>query len=387
MLSRLSAMLPEAASVSVRERLRAACGALVGILGTGVVSQLAVADGSALPVLIAPMGASAVLLFAVPASPLAQPWSILGGNLVAALVGVSAALLVANPLLAASLAIAVAIPAMMTLRCLHPPSGAVALTAVLGGAAIRDLGYGFVVWPVLANSLLLLAVALAFNNATGRRYPHRASSASARPAPSRAPAATVGVSDDDLDAVLRDEDQVFDIARSDLKRILRKAQFHWYARQSGGLCAGDVMIRDVVAVAPDASLREAFELLRAHGIKALPVTDDGARVLGIVTQTDLLDKAAWGRGGPRLASRHRVRLTLSRGRAPYGAVEDIMTSPVETVSPETSVAAVALFMSEGGLHHLPVVADDGKLVGIVAQSDIVAALLQSAAGRPQDAAP
>ncbi|MET0257283.1 MAG: CBS domain-containing protein, partial [Methylobacterium sp.] len=256
-----------------------------------------------------------------------------------------------------------------------------------GGAAIRDLGYGFVVWPVLANSLLLLAVALAFNNATGRRYPHRASSFAARQAPSRAPMATVGVSDDDLDAVLRDEDQVFDIARGDLKRILRKAQFHWYARQSGGLRAGDVMIRDVVAVAPDASLREAFELLRAHGIKALPVTDDGARVLGIVTQTDLLDKAAWGRGGPRLASRHRVRLTLSRGRAPYGAVEDIMTSPVETVSPETPIAAVALFMSEGGLHHLPVVADDGKLAGIVAQSDIVAALLQSAAGRPQDVAP
>src|SRR5450830_1606221 len=88
-------------------------------------------DEAATVWLIAPMGASAVLLFAVPASPLAQPWSIIGGNLVSALVGVSYAKLVAEPALAAALAIALAIACMFALRCIHPPSGAVALTAVL----------------------------------------------------------------------------------------------------------------------------------------------------------------------------------------------------------------------------------------------------------------
>ncbi|VEA74072.1 HPP family [Serratia rubidaea] len=82
---------------------------------------------------VAPMGASAVLLFAVPASPLAQPWSIVGGNLVAALIGVSCGKLIGDPGLACGVAACLAIGVMFKLRCLHPPSGAVALTAILGG--------------------------------------------------------------------------------------------------------------------------------------------------------------------------------------------------------------------------------------------------------------
>jgi len=175
MLSMLRRMLPDTQLVSKTERLRASSGALLGILIIGLVAGLAVGLDPALPALIAPMGASAVLLFAVPASPLAQPWSILGGNTVAAITGVSVSLLVADPFVAAALAIGIAIGLMMTLRCLHPPSGAIALTAVLGGPSIHDLGYTFVIWPVLGNSLALLAVALLYNNVTGRRYPHRAS--------------------------------------------------------------------------------------------------------------------------------------------------------------------------------------------------------------------
>ena len=97
----------------------------------------------------------------------------MGGNLIAAGVGVSAALAIRDPFLAAAAAVGVAIALMMTFRCVHPPSGAVALTAVLGGSAVRDLGYHFVVWPVGANSVLLLGVALFFNNVLGRTYPHQ----------------------------------------------------------------------------------------------------------------------------------------------------------------------------------------------------------------------
>lgn len=64
---------------------------------------------------------------------------------------------------------------MMALRCLHPPSGAVALTAVLGGPAVHDLGYGFLLWPVAGNSLILLALALLYNNMTGRPIRTRSS--------------------------------------------------------------------------------------------------------------------------------------------------------------------------------------------------------------------
>src|SRR5450830_503328 len=145
----LRSFVPQRSAVDRFERMRASVGALFGILLTGLLSLSILPHETATVWLIAPMGASAVLLFAVPASPLAQPWSIIGGNLVSALVGVSCAKLVAEPALAAALAIALAIACMFALRCIHPPSGAVALTAVLGGPAVHAMGYGFVMAPVL----------------------------------------------------------------------------------------------------------------------------------------------------------------------------------------------------------------------------------------------
>ena len=139
---------PQPISVNFQERLRACVGAFFGILVTSVVTYYFIGGSSAFPFLMAPIGASAVLLFAVPASPLAQPWSIIGGNLIAAAVGVTCALFIDHIALAAALALSVSIALMFALRCIHPPSGAVALSAVLGGPAISALGYGFVVFPV-----------------------------------------------------------------------------------------------------------------------------------------------------------------------------------------------------------------------------------------------
>ena len=128
-----------ARGASARENY-GALGALIGLFCTEWVGRHAL--GGANPWFIAPMGASAVLLFAAPASPLAQPWSIMAGNLVSALIGVTCAHAIPDPGLAAAAAGSLAIAAMFTLRCLHPPSGAVALTAVLGGPAVASLGYG-----------------------------------------------------------------------------------------------------------------------------------------------------------------------------------------------------------------------------------------------------
>ncbi|WP_019905096.1 HPP family protein [Methylobacterium sp. 77] len=381
MHSFLRRLIPDASPLSHRERIRSAMGALIGILATGLLSRAAIGSDSALPAMIAPMGASAVLLFAVPASPLAQPWSIVGGNLVAALVGVTVAALVPNPFLAASLAISCAIALMMALRCLHPPSGAVALTAVLGGHEIHELGYAFVLWPVGANSLLLLAVALLFNNLTGRSYPHVTV-----PTPvdhgtkDPAPSARAGITAADLDAVLGEYDQILDVRRGDLQAIILQAQIHAYRRRTGQATCADIMSRDVIAVAPGDSLKTVLDLLRRRRVKALPVTDESARVLGIVTQTDILHKTVWEMRGPRLGLGRRVGLTLTRGRAPHGSVEDIMTAPVRTARAETPIADIVLWMSDSGLHHLPVVGPDGRLVGIVSQTDLVAELLAEMSG-------
>ncbi len=372
----LRLIVPEAASVSYKERFRAGAGAWIGILLTSLIGYVAVGAGLELPALIAPMGASAVLLFAVPSSPLAQPWSILGGNMVAALIGVTVTLLVPQPILAAALAVAIAIGAMITLRCLHPPSGAVALTAVLGGPAIHELGYAFVLWPVLGNSIALLTLAVLYNNFTGRPYPH-----SIRPQPAghgtkdSAPIERIGFSSADLDDVLKEFDQVLDIDRDDLETILRRTELRSYRRRATHLDCASIMSRDVIGVAPDDSLKNAHKLMRSHHVKALPVTNDDAEVVGIVTQADFLDKANWTNGRPRIGFLQRLRLIRTGKSAPNDTVKDIMTSPVKTVSPTTAIENIIIVFAEQGLHYLPVVDANQKLAGIISQSDVLVGML------------
>src|SRR5580658_6441418 len=167
-----SSFVPSPIAIRWPERLRSCLGALLGIAFTGGTMHILLGPAASIPLLVAPMGASAVLLFAVPASPLAQPWSIIGGNIVSATVGVACASWITDPVGAAALAVALAICLMFALRCVHPPSGAVALTAVLGGPAVHALGYRFVAEPIALQSAALLVAAIVYHAATGHRYPH-----------------------------------------------------------------------------------------------------------------------------------------------------------------------------------------------------------------------
>jgi len=153
------------------EKWVAGAGGLTGILGVMLISQAYLGlSGSA--GLVASMGASAVLLFAVPHGPLSQPWAVFGGHLVSATIGVACARLNADPVIASALAVALAISAMYYLRCIHPPGGATALTAVAGGNAVHALGFHYVLTPVLLNVLVILLIALLFNLPFAwRRYP------------------------------------------------------------------------------------------------------------------------------------------------------------------------------------------------------------------------
>lgn len=377
-------LVPNLAPVSVSERLRASIGAVVGILITGLVAGYAFRDTQDLPLLIAPMGASAVLLFAVPSSPLAQPWSIVGGNMVSAMIGVTCSLLVGDPVMAAALAGGLAIAAMMALRCLHPPGGAVALTAVLGGPAIHAEGYAFLLWPVGINTLLLLAAALIFNNLTGRRYPHLVPLPT--PGLDSVPATKLGFTSADLRQVLLDYDQVIPVATDDLEEILHRAEVRAFDRRSRGVTAGHVMSRKVSNVSPETSLREALALLRDHHIKALPVVDGERHVVGILTQTDFMEKADWG-NPVSSGLGYRLRAMTNSDRSLRGVVRDIMTAPVQAVALDLPVAQLIPIMTAGGHHHLPVVDRNGILEGIVTQSDVVAALFSVGSGDPEARVP
>ena len=129
--------------------------------------------GAAGSVAILPsMGAAAVLLFAVPHGQLSTPWAFLAGNILSAIVGVTCAKFIGVTFLAASLAVAVSILVMHLTRSLHPPGGATALAAVIGGPTIHELGYWYVLTPTLINCCILFSVAMLFNNLFHwRRYP------------------------------------------------------------------------------------------------------------------------------------------------------------------------------------------------------------------------
>lgn len=368
---------PSIVPVSSAERMRASVGALVGIMLTGLLSRMALGDSDALPLLIAPMGASAVLLFAAPSSPLAQPWSILGGNLVSAVIGVTCALAIADPVIAAGSAIALSIALMLLLNCLHPPSGAVALTAVVGGASIHELGYWFVLSPVGLNTILLLISAFAFNNATGRRYPHVAPPAAqnSHGTVDATPSHRIGVVPDDLRAVLEQYDEVVNISLEDLDALLHQAQIRAYERRSGEITCAEVMSRDVLTVTPETSLKAAWEVLVRAKIKALPVVAPDRQLVGIVTQTDFMRMSVLNqKGGLKLAT--RAGGLVRRPGIPR-TVSDIMTRRVQSALPETMIAKLVPPMADMGLHHMPVVDHDNHVVGIITQSDLIAALFQN----------
>src|SRR5574340_68790 len=160
-------------SVSEREHWVSAAGGLLGMLAVLWVSYLLLGRGHGNALIVASMGASAVLLSAAPHGALSQRWPVFGGQVISALVGVSCARWFGGePMLAASLAVALSIAAMYSLRCLHLPGGATALYAVLGGETVHALGYGYVFNPVLLNAVVLLAVAVLFNYPFAwRRYP------------------------------------------------------------------------------------------------------------------------------------------------------------------------------------------------------------------------
>ncbi|VAW75342.1 hypothetical protein MNBD_GAMMA12-2791 [hydrothermal vent metagenome] len=153
------------------ERIVSAIGAFAGILIIFWISQYSLSASNA-GLLIASMGASAVLLFAIPHGALSQPWNLIMGHFISAFIGITIAKLVSPILLAAALAVGLAVLAQYYLRCLHPPGGATALSAVIGGQQVTELGYTYIVTPVLLNTIGLMLVAILFNLAfSWRRYP------------------------------------------------------------------------------------------------------------------------------------------------------------------------------------------------------------------------
>lgn len=146
-------------------------GGFLGIFGIFLSSQWLL--DTEIAVLIVPsMGATAVLLFAAPHAPFAQPWNVIGGHAISAVIGVACWQWIPDHAVAASASVGLAIGAMYFARCIHPPGGATALAAVIGSEKLHQLGFAYEYAPILLNAFPILLVAIAFNNLfKWRRYP------------------------------------------------------------------------------------------------------------------------------------------------------------------------------------------------------------------------
>lgn len=267
-------------SVGHAERLISGLGGFCGIAGVYVISAWWLDDSAAM-LIMGSMGSSAVLLFAVPHGPLSQPWPLVGGHVASAAVGVATAQAMADPLLAAGVAVGGAVTVMYYLRCIHPPGGATAMIAVLGGDGVHALGWQFVLTPTLLNSLAILAIAIVFNAPfPWRRYP-RGLARRAGPAPGSRARHQVGeISQADLVYALSEMDTFLDVSENDLLRIYDLARAHSRrptlrpedirvgAFYSNGRYGEEWSVREVTAVGggEDAAERPvSYRVVAGHG--------------------------------------------------------------------------------------------------------------------------
>lgn len=348
-LATLRTMTPRMAGTNLRDRSIACLGALIGVGLAGVLSAWAVGETEHLPLLVAPLGASAVLLFAVPASPLAQPWSIIGGNTVSTLVGIAIAHMVPDKAIAAAIAVCAAIAVMSLLRCLHPPGGAASLLGVLGGPAAASWSFGFAFAPVALNSVLLVALGLVFHRFSRHSYPHRPKvvMASHHGTADIPPQLRVELTESDIDAALAEGGEPLDVSREDLHRVVRRAELAALERTTKVPRCADIMSRDVLSIEAGAPWSAAHALLLEHDLRILPVTDRRGLVAGIVE--------------------------MHEPDHPLRSVSEMMSDAV-TALPDDSMLRLVDPLSDGRHHAVLITDGTGRLMGLVTQTDMIVAL-------------
>lgn len=210
--------------VSHHEKLISAIGGFISLIIVITISKHFLSTNDSWLV-IPSIGASAVLLFAVPHGPLSQPWPLIGGNVISATIGVTCALMIPNLTMAASAAVGLSILAMYYLKCIHPPGGATALSAALSGESIHTLGYEFVITPVFLNVISIFAIAILFNVFFHwRRYPTYLSYK--RSENNQATAQEDFFNHDDFLNALKTIDSFVDVNEHDLKRIFALANLN-----------------------------------------------------------------------------------------------------------------------------------------------------------------
>ncbi|SNS88289.1 HPP family protein [Antarctobacter heliothermus] len=375
----LKSLGPAVARVSGIEAMRAGLGALIGLGLTGLFVLSPQVDPQLGLYLVAPFGATSVLLFAVPNSPLAQPWSAIVGNTVAALVGVAVCLVVTDPALRIALAVGLAITATIQCRAIHPPAGAVAMTAAMSPDAVAQLGFWYALAPIATGTITLVLLATVYARLTGRHYPFRQfDDPSKHGTEDRNPTERLGLSEAELTNILERYSQSFNLGVEDLARLIGAAELQAATHASGPLTAQDIMSHNLITVRPETALNEIADLIRRHRFTSLPVVGSDSRFLGVIFQIHLIGMAR--DDAQRLDRRFgaALRRLLDRDREKPMNAANIMSVAGPRATTHTPIGALLPMMADGDTDAVPVL-EHGKIVGIVTRTDLIAALSRSAA--------
>ncbi len=361
----LKAFKPLALNIPPKEALRAACGAFLSMSLVMLVC-LQFFDEPTTSALMAALAASNVLVFLTPATPLAHPWSLLSGNLLAATIAIVASIWIDDPTLRIALVLGGGMLILLSLRCMHPPSLALAVAIALNSDLTLQWGY-LLLCPVALNSLLLLGFAIFFNNSTGQRYPRQPKTVVNRHQTRDLPSwQRTQLQEEDLNQALNQLGRFVDVHVEDLVELLQLTEQQAFSRMSSNLTAAHIMSRDVVTATPLMPIEFAWGLLAKHKLEALPVIDDRNKLVGIVSLVDFVNQRSF-------AKMPRRRWNLSRGsrRRP---LKRIMTEPVISARADTSILELVQLLSKNSLHQLPIVDENQQVIGIISQSDLIHAM-------------
>lgn len=310
-------------------------------------------------ILVASMGASSVLLFIVPNSPLSQPWQFIGGQLVSALSGVLSADFVADKVWAAGLAAGLSIFLMLVLRCLHPPGAATALTPVLSPIPVN---YGFILYPVAINVLLFFIIAVILNRLILRnQYPIMPKKQTEK--------------DIQLKQVLNDMDSFMDVSLDDLNKLLILAEKHKFKEHNANMTCADIMLKNVFTVEYGTEVEDAWHIMLDNKLKALPVLDKSRRIIGIITWADFFRFINLN-GQKTFQEKFLafIRRTPDISTNKPEAVGHIMTNKVITILDTAHIVELIPLMSNQDIRQIPIVNAEQRLVGMVYQTHLIAAL-------------
>lgn len=374
---------PISANISAAEKVVSGISAFVAVVCVGYISVAVVGElpGPVYAFYIASTGAVSVLVFATPHSPVAQPWPVIGGQVISAFISMSVALsgFTSDLVLAASLALCLSIIAMYFLRCLHPPGGATALAIVLGGSQVQDLGYLFVLFPVALNSILLVAMGVLLTRfIPNRHYPAiAAKKASLSDTADDWALGAPKFKDEDLREALSNMDSYVTVSEYDLSRIYALAMLNANKRRLGDVYCKDIMIKSPITFRFDDELEAAWDTLQKHNIKGAPVVDQYNHLIGIITTTDYMRHATGHNEGKTMQEKLRGFIKRSPGHTSTKAevVGQIMSTDLNTAAENTHVVDLIPVFTEKRFHHMPVVDKKNKVVGVVARSAVMRSML------------